>query len=347
MSPEPKTGVLLVNLGTPDAPDAAAVRRYLAQFLMDRRVIDVNVVSRALLVYGAVLPFRPRKSAAQYRTIWTDRGSPLLFHGLDLRAALAQKLGPAGQQEVRLAMRYGSPSISQGLDALEQHGVGRITVVPLYPQYASSSTGSTLDEVYRWAAKRSVAPALTVVPAFYAHDGFLDPVAEITRPAIEGAEHVLMSFHGLPERQVRATDHAGNHCLASADCCAAIGSANRDCYRAQCYATARGLAERLQLEPDRWTVSFQSRLGRTPWIRPFTDVVLPELRERGVSRIAVVCPSFVADCLESLEEIGVRAREQWKALGGTSLVLAPCLNAHPRWVEGLARIVAEAMPVRG
>ena len=338
--------MLLVNLGTPDAPDAPALRRYLAQFLMDPRVIDVNVVSRALLVYGAVLPFRPRKSAAQYRTIWTDRGSPLLFHGLDLRAALAQRLGPAGG-EVRLAMRYGSPSIASGLDALEHHGVGRITVVPLYPQYASSSTGSTLDVVYRWAAKRSVAPALTVVPAFYAHEGFLDPLAEVTRPAIDGAEHVLMSFHGLPERQVHATDHAGNYCLASTDCCATIGSANRDCYRAQCYATARGLAQRLQLEPDRWSVSFQSRLGRTPWIRPFTDVVLADLRQRGISRIAVVCPSFVADCLETLEEIGVRAREQWTALGGESLVLAPCLNAHPRWVDGLARIVAEAMPVRG
>jgi ferrochelatase len=220
-------------------------------------------------------------------------------------------------------------------------------VVPLYPQYASSSTGSTLDVVYRWAAKRSVAPALTVVPAFYAHEGFLDPLAEIARPAIESAEHVLMSFHGLPERQIHATDHATNHCLASPDCCAAIGSANRDCYRAQCYATARSLAQRLRLEQDRWTVSFQSRLGRTPWIQPFTDVVLPELRQRGVSRLAVICPSFVADCLETLEEIGVRAREQWKALGGDSLVLAPCLNAHPRWVEGLAGIVSEAMPVRG
>jgi protoporphyrin/coproporphyrin ferrochelatase len=334
--------VLLVNLGTPDAPEAPAVRRYLAEFLMDPRVIDVNVVSRALLVYGAVLPFRPRRSAAQYRTIWTDRGSPLLYHSLDLRAALARKMG-----EVRLAMRYGKPSIAAGLDALEQHGVDRIVVVPLYPQYASSSTGSTLDAIYRWARGRRVAPTLSVVPAFYAHDGFLDPLAEVARPAIEGADHVLMSFHGLPERQVRATDHAGNHCLASPDCCAAIGSANRDCYRAQCYATARGLAQRLGLPADRWSVSFQSRLGRTPWIQPFTDVVLPQLRDRGVSRIAVICPSFVADCLETLEEIGVRAREQWKALGGESLALAPCLNAHPRWVDGLARIVAEAAPVRG
>jgi ferrochelatase len=294
-------------------------------------------------VYGAVLPFRPRRSAAQYRTIWTDRGSPLLFHGLDLRAALARKLG----EEVRLAMRYGNPSITAGLDALEQHGVRRVVVVPLYPQYASSSTGSTLDAVYRWTAGRSAAPALTVVPAFYAHEGFLDPLAEVSRAPIGGAEHVLMSFHGLPERQVRATDHSGKHCFASPFCCDAIESANRDCYRAQCYATARGLAQRLDLPRDRWSVAFQSRLGRTPWIQPFTDAVLPQLRQRGVSKLAVICPSFVADCLETLEEIGIRAREQWKALGGESLALVPCLNAHPRWVEGLARIVAEAAPVRG
>ena len=310
-------------------------------------MIDTNIVSRALLVYGAILPFRPRRSALQYRTIWTDRGSPLLFHGLDLRAALAQKLGPAGGGEVRLAMRYGNPSIPAGLDALAQHGVNRIVVVPLYPQYASSSTGSTLDAVYAWARGRTTAPALTVVPAFYAHEGFLDPFAAIARPATEGAEHVLMSFHGLPERQVRATNHSGSHCLASPDCCTAIGAANRDCYRAQCYATARELAVRLDLPADRWSVAFQSRLGRTPWIPPFTDVVLPELRKRGIERIAVLCPSFVADCLETLEEIGVRAREQWKGLGGGSLALAPSLNAHPRWVEGLARIVAEAAPVRG
>jgi protoporphyrin/coproporphyrin ferrochelatase len=342
VSQDPKTGVLLVNLGTPDAPDVPSVRRYLAEFLMDPRVIDTSAIARALLVYGAVLPFRPQKSAAQYRTIWTDRGSPLLSHGLDLRAALAARLG-----DVRLAMRYGNPSLTAALDGFEKDGVGRIVVVPLYPQYASSSTGSTLDAIYSWAASRPVTPVLAVVPPFYAHAGFLDPFAVVARPATEGADHVLMSFHGLPERQVRATDHSGRHCLASPDCCAAIGTANRDCYRAQCFATARGLASRLGLAADRWSVSFQSRLGRTPWIQPFTDVVLPELRKKGVDRIAVLCPSFVADCLETLEEIGVRAREQWSGLGGAGLTLAPSLNADPRWVEGLAGIIEEAAPIRG
>jgi ferrochelatase len=336
-----RTGVLLVNLGTPDAPDVPAVRRYLAEFLMDPRVIDTSAVARGLLVYGAVLPFRPARSAAQYKTVWTERGSPLLFHSEDLRKALATRLG-----EVRLAMRYGNPSLPSTLDRFESDGFGHIVVVPLYPQYASSSTGSTLQAVYEWAARRPAAPVLSVVPAFYDHAGFLDPFAAIARPAVDGAEHVLMSFHGLPERQVKATDRSGSHCLSSADCCSSIGAVNRDCYRAQCFATARGLAHRLALPPERWSVSFQSRLGRTPWIQPFTDVVLPELAKR-TKRIAVICPSFVADCLETLEEIGVRAREQWASLGGESLTLVPCLNADPAWVDGLARIVEETMPSRG
>lgn len=331
-----KRGVLLVNLGSPDAPTPRAVRRYLREFLGDPRVLDIPAVPRWLLLEGAILPFRPRRSAEAYDKIWTGEGSPLLVHGRALRDALRKELGD--DWVVELAMRYGVPSIDAALDRLAAADAERITVVPLFPQYASASTGSALDAVYAAAAERHNVPPLTVLPSFYEEPGFIRAVAAVARelPEDRWPDHLLISFHGLPERQVRKSDTSGEHCFASEGCCDAIGPANRFCYRAQCAATARGVAKALGLGPEHWTMSFQSRLGRTPWIKPYTDEVLPELYERGVRRLAVVCPSFVADCLETLEEIGLRAHEQWTELGGEDLVLVPCVNAHPTWVESLA-----------
>jgi ferrochelatase len=336
-------GALLVNLGTPDAPTTPAVRRYLREFLSDPRVIDIPAVARALLLYGVILPFRPKKSAAAYRQVWTDRGSPLLFHTQDLTAAVAERLGPGWR--VAMAMRYGNPGLDTALASLQQAGVDRIVVLPLYPQYASSSTGSSLERLYTLAAAMPVTPPLQTVPDFYDHPGFLDAAAAIARPLIAAFEpdHVLMSFHGLPERQIRATDFSGSHCLASPDCCAAIVPANRSCYRAQSYATARGLAQRLDLAPTATSVSFQSRLGRTPWIKPWTDEVLVDLAKRGVRRLAVMCPSFVADCLETLEEIGIRADETFREAGGEALTLIPCVNSDPRWADAVARMLRAAV----
>jgi ferrochelatase len=330
-----RTGVLLVNLGTPAAPTTPAVRRYLREFLSDPRVIDISAVGRQALLNLVILPFRSSKSAAAYRKIWTERGSPLLFHSQDLAAAVQRELGDAF--EVVLAMRYGEPSIAWALDKL---GDGRVIVCALYPQYAASSTGSSLEEVMRVAGRRWVVPDLATVPPFWDDAGFLDAWAAVARPAVDD-RYVLFSFHGLPERQIRKADASGAHCFASASCCDAVGEKNRNCYRAQSYATARGIAARLGLADGGWSVSFQSRLGRTPWIEPHTDVVLPELVAAGKKRIAVVCPAFVADCLETLEEIGIRAQEQVATLGG-DLVLVPSLNATPVWVTAVTGLIRKA-----
>jgi len=340
MDPAPQ-GVLLINLGTPDAPETGAVRRYLHEFLSDPRVLDISPPGRAALLYGVILPLRPRRSAEAYRKIWMPEGSPLLVHGLALRDRLQDALGPGWT--VELGMRYGKPSIGSALEKLQARGVRELTVAPLYPQYASSSTGSSLERVYRLVGEAWNVDALRVLPPFYDRPMFLDAFAEVGRPVLAEArpDHVLFSFHGLPERQVKKSDPTGAHCLRSETCCDAQVPANRWCYRHQAFVTARGLAQRLGLEAGKWTVTFQSRLGRTPWIKPYTDLVIPELARSGVKRLAVFCPAFVADCLETLEEIGIRAKAQFLEHGGEALTLVPSLNAHPVWVRGLTQMVRE------
>ncbi len=335
-------GLLLINLGSPDAPTTPAVRRYLREFLWDERVLDIHPIGRALLLYGVILPFRPRKSAEAYRKVWTEDGSPLLVYSRALTEAVREELGDGWH--VELAMRYGQPSIPAGLERLRAAGAEPIVVLPLYPQYAASSTGSSLEAVFRDAGARWTVPSLSVVPPFYDEEGFLASFTEVAAPvlAAERYDHVLFSFHGLPERQVRKCDPTGAHCLASAECCDRIVFANRDCYRAHCFATARALAARLGLAEGETTITFQSRLGRTPWIKPYTDVVLPQLAAAGKKKIAVLCPAFVADCLETLEEIGIRAREQWAAAGGELLTLVPSLNATPRWTRAVADLARRA-----
>jgi ferrochelatase len=328
--------VLLVQLGTPEAPEPSAVRRYLREFLSDPRVLDVPAPLRWLVLNALILPRRPRASAAAYRAIWSADGSPLAVHSRALAAALAAELG-AGFT-VELGMRYGEPSLEAALARLRTARAGRVRVLPLYPQYAASSTGSAFARVAELAAGAWDPPALELMPAFYDDPGFLAAWTEVARAPLAGfaPDHVLFSFHGLPERQIRKSDPTGGHCLSRSDCCDAPGPALARCYRAQCAATARALAGSLALPPASWSLSFQSRLGRTPWIRPYTDEVLPALAARGAKRIAVLCPSFVADCLETLEEIGIRGRAQWREAGGDELLLVPSLNAHPTWVWALA-----------
>jgi len=329
------TGLLLINLGTPDDPSTPAVRRYLREFLGDPRVIDINAVGRALLLNLFILPFRPKKSAAAYQTIWDGtRGSPLLYHSQDLAAGVAARLGDTWR--VELAMRYGKPAIADAMAKLRD--CERIVVLPLFPQYATSSTGTAVVKVMELAAAEWNVPAIDVVPAFFADPGFLDAFVAVATPALAAAkpDHVLFSFHGLPERQIQKTDATGAHCLKSATCCDTL--ANPSCYRAQCYATARALVARLKLAPDGFTICFQSRLGRTPWIQPFTDHEIDRLAKAGVKRLAVLCPAFVADCLETVEEIGIRAVEQFKAAGGDDLVLVPSLNATPAWIDAVVAL---------
>jgi len=336
-----RVGVLLLNLGTPDSPAEQDVRRYLRQFLGDGRVIDIAAPLRWLLLEAIILPRRPKIAAEAYRKIWTPQGSPLLVYSRSLQEGVASVLGEGFA--VELGMRYGSPSIGEAVEKLLALSVRRIVVLPLFPQYADSSTGSALAELDRVLGTGGPKPPLSVIESFCDDSRFIQAFAGIARPLLDpfGADHVLMSFHGLPERQIRKADSTGSHCLVSPDCCEARVDANRNCYRAHCYRTSRALAVALSLPPGRHSVSFQSRLGRTPWIRPFTDVVLPELAARGVRRLAVLSPSFVADCLETLEELGIRGREQWRSLGGEELLLVPCPNDSPAWIRGVAEMLRE------
>lgn len=328
-----RRGVLLLNLGTPDAPETAEVRRYLREFLMDGRVLDIPTPARWILVNLLITPTRAPKSAKAYRAIWREDGSPLLVYSRALASAVEQQLG----ERVSLAMRYGNPSIEAAISDLGE--VDRIVVVPLYPQYASSSTGTALEAVFAALSRRAHVPPVSVLPPFFDDPGFLDAQAALARPLVDGADHVLFSYHSLPERHIRA---ASPGCELTVRCCLpASGRVPPACYRAQCLATTRGLVSRLGLADAGFSVSFQSRLGREEWLKPATDKVVPELARRGVKRLTVLCPSFVADCLETLEEIGVRARDAFVAAGGDDLRLVPCVNADPTWAAALARRIAE------
>jgi ferrochelatase len=343
MSP-PHRGVLLVNVGTPDSTSVRDVRTYLGEFLMDRRVIDLPAPLRWLLVHGVILRTRPARSAAAYRSIWTDRGSPLRQHTEDLAIGLARTL--AGEVAmVEMAMRYRNPTIAAALQRCSRAGVDDLLVVPLYPQYSAAAWASTFDAVTAAAARLPVVPALRFLPPFCREPAFLDAVAAVTRPQLAAfaPDCVLMSFHGLPAAHIRAADRSGNHCLHTATCCAQMTTANGGCYRAQCYATAAGIASRLALDSSQYEVAFQSRLTKN-WIRPFTDQRLRELAAAGRKRLLVLCPAFVADCLETVEEIGIRARADFKAAGGDDLCLVPCVNAAPEWVAGLAALVRSHLP---
>jgi ferrochelatase len=325
-------GILLINLGTPDDPSTSAVRRYLREFLMDGRVLDINFFARAALVNLVIAPFRAPKSAHAYQQIWSEDGSPLLAHSQALARAMQAALGQGFQ--VALGMRYGRPSLESALGELAD--CERVIALPLYPQYASASTGTALERLYQLAAEGLVVPSIAVVPPFYEHPAFIDAVAAVARPQITDDDFVLFSYHGLPERQLPCTP-----CEGATVCPAPVGDRTH-CYRAQCYATTRALVERLGLE-GRHTVSFQSRLGSTPWIRPYTDEIIEDLvGEQGHRRIVVLSPSFVSDCLETLEEIGIRLRAQFTEAGGEHFELVPCVNAAPEWVAGAVRLICEA-----
>ncbi len=334
-------GALLINLGTPDAPRPREVRRYLREFLSDPRVIDLPTLQRKLLLEAVILPRRPRVTAAAYAKVWSEAGSPLLVHGEALRAALERRLG-AGWAAA-LGMRYGRPSIEEALRRLEERGVREVVALPLFPQYSSAATGSALAALFASPAAARL-HRVTAIEPFFDDPGFVRAWRDVAAPALAEfrADHVLFSYHGLPEHQIRAADRSGSHCLAGPGCCTTPHAAHRFCYRAQCTATTAALAGALGLDPARLSTSFQSRLGRRPWIRPYTDLVLPELAAKGVRRLAILCPSFAADCLETIEEIGIRAREQWRELGGEELLLVDCPNSHPTWVEAVAQLVLHA-----
>ncbi len=340
--PAPPVGVLLLQLGTPDSPSVEDVRIYLREFLGDPRVLDMPAPARALLLNGVILPFRPKRSAEQYEKIWTEQGSPLTIHTEELTARLQEALGEG--YVVAYGMRYRNPPIAGAVDRLAEAGCNRVVVVPLFPHYASASSGSALELALREVAGRWNVIDVSMVGAFFDEPGYVRSVADVARPHLDAfaPDHVLFSYHGLPEHQVRKSHLDGADCAATPGGCHRFVATNRFCYRAQCLATTRAVAAALGLAGDAHGSAFQSRLRGQKWIEPYTDVEVEGLYATGVRRLAVLTPSFVADCLETLEEIGIRLRQQWADIGGEDLLLVPCINAEPVWVRALAALVSQA-----
>jgi ferrochelatase len=331
-----KRGLLVLNLGTPDSPEPKDVGRYLKEFLMDKWVIDIPAIFRWILVHILIVPKRKYASSHAYKTIWTERGSPLAFHLKDLRDQLVKFLGDDFQ--VESAMRYQNPSIESALRSFVETKVEEIVVFPLYPQYAESSTRSSREEIEKVALRLGLSGRINFVQDFYDDPGFIEAFVTRIRPSLKNDTHLLMSFHSLPETHVQKTDPSGSHCLKKTNCCDQITDVNRLCYRAQCYASARLIAERLGLSRDQWSVSFQSRLGRAEWLKPTTETTLPALGKKGGS-LVVATPSFASDCLETIEEIGDRGRLLFLSAGGKSFTRIECLNAGEDWAQAIARIV--------
>jgi protoporphyrin/coproporphyrin ferrochelatase len=327
---ESKAGVLLVNLGSPDSPNIPDVKRYLDEFLMDEKVIDIPWPLRALLVKGIILNTRPAKSAEAYAKIWTEAGSPLVTISQDLQLALQAK----SPLPIELAMRYGQPSIHEALKKLLKQGVKRLLLLPLYPHHAMSSVDTVVEKVKAELNTLKADLHLEIFPPFYNHPRYIEALVENTRPWLEDPYDLLVfSYHGLPVRHLLKSDPTQAHCQKVPDCCNQPSVAHKTCYRAQVFQTTQAFVELAQIPADKYRVTFQSRLGRTPWLEPFTDLELEAWPKQGFKRVKVLCPAFVSDCLETLEEIAIRGKESFIAAGGEDLQLIPCLNTHPIWVQ--------------
>jgi len=337
----PKTGVLIINLGTPESPSVRDVRKYLREFLMDGRVIDIPFWRRFFLINFLIAPFRAPESAKGYQELWTDKGSPLKFYGQELERLLQQELGQAF--EVKLAMRYQTPSIRSVLSHFKDKGFKQLVIIPLYPQYASASSGSTMEEVMKVIKAWEVIPEIKMISQFFDHPLFIKAFSEIASsyviPAKAGIQydHYLFSYHGLPEHQILKSS-CDNYCRLG-ECCSVFHSKNQYCYRAQCFETTRLLSKELGINKENYTICFQSRLGKTPWIKPYTDEVIKQLAGRGIKRVLTFSPAFVADCLETTIEIGVEYKKLFLEHGGEHWQLVESLNVQPTWVECLKQIV--------
>jgi ferrochelatase len=333
-----KKGILLVNLGTPDSPQTADVRKYLNEFLMDPRVIDVNPVLRTFLVKGIIVPFRSPKSAKLYQKIWSaETGSPLLHYSILQHKALQQRLGD--EYQVELAMRYQSPSIESALSRLKANLVSDIKVIALFPQYASASTGSVYDKVMEIVRQWQTIPNISFINSFHDNEGMIATFADNAQKyQPETYDHILFSFHGLPQRQLKKCDHTHSYCLQVEGCCNTLNDTNKFCYSAQSHDTARLIAEKLNIPKEKYTICFQSRLGNDPWVQPYTSEVVAKLANEGKKRLLVFCPAFVADCLETVYEVTEEYGEEFKALGGEHIQLVESLNDSPIWIDALEKM---------
>ncbi len=340
-----KTGVLVVNLGTPDSPTRYDVYRYLREFLTDRRVIDYPWVARQALVQGVIAPFRSGSSAKLYQDLWTEEGSPLKVFGESLVAQLQPRMGE--EYIVRLAMRYQEPSIEDTIKELLAEDIDKLVVFSLFPQYASATVGSVHDEVMRVLREVDNIPELVLIRDYYDYQPMIDCFVDNAKAfELDNYDHVLFSFHGLPERQLRKADRH-EHCTKAENCCGNIGAHNQYCYSAQCHATARAIAEGMGLSPKQYSISFQSRLGPEKWAQPYTSETIKQRYEAGNKKLLVLCPAFTADCLETVIEIADEYHEEFMEMGGEVLDLVPSLNDMPAWVEAVAGLIEVKAGVQG
>ncbi|MEL6393205.1 MAG: ferrochelatase [Bacteroidota bacterium] len=332
-----KKGVLIVNLGTPDEPSRGAVYRYLRQFLTDGRVLDVPWLPRQILVQGIIAPLRSGQSAKAYKELWTEEGSPLKFYGERIAAGVQDRLGD--DFIVKLAMRYQSPSIESALRELRKEEVAEIIVFPMFPQYAGATTGSVHQEVMRIVGKWPNIPNLKLINCYYDDPAMIELYARNGRAFdLDSYDHIFFSYHGLPTSQLKKADD-GNHCQKVDNCCSYIGRHNQFCYGAQCHATSRAIASNLGLKEDQYTTTFQSRLGPVPWLKPYTIDELKSRAKAGAKRILCFSPAFVADCLETIIEIGEEYQEEFEELGGERIDLVPSLNDDPVWMDIITNLV--------
>jgi ferrochelatase len=337
MESNTKKGILLINLGSPDSTDVSDLKKYLDEFLMDERVIDKSWLMRALLVKGIIVPFRAPKSAEAYKKIWTKEGSPLIVYTKKLKEALEKQI----DEPVEIAMRYGNPSAEHGMNGLlkKNPSIEEVIVLPLYPHYAMSSYETAAEDV-KAVHKRNKYPfKISFVPPFYKDSGYLEALAENIKPFLnQPYDHILFSYHGVPGRHIRKSDITGCHCLQTETCCETDSPAHAHCYRHQVRTTTRLVTEMLNIPVDKYSISFQSRLGKG-WLTPFTDIRLEEMPKEGIKNLLILCPAFVSDCLETLEEIAMRGREIFMNAGGENFTMIPCLNTNPLWVEALVEMV--------
>jgi ferrochelatase len=335
-----KTCVLLINLGTPDSPSVKDVRKYLSEFLNDPRVIDINPIARFFLVNFIIVPFRAPKSAKIYKELWTKDGSPIMIYGKSVKQKLQKEFGD--EFVVELAMRYQKPSLDDVCARMERQGYDKIIIVPLFPQYASASTGSAIDKAIKLISKWWVIPEIKIISQFYDDEDYLNCVIEQSKKYnLDEYDHILFSYHGLPIRQVDKVYSDGKPC-SDHKCEEEINGDNCYCYKATCYATTRSLAKKLNLSKDRYTVCFQSRLDKN-WLEPFSDKVVEEWAKMGAKKLLVFSPAFVADCLETIVEIGIEYQKLFKDNGGEKVQLVESLNDHPMWINTLKKMILKQL----
>lgn len=333
-----KRGIILMNLGSPDSTEVKDVKKYLTEFLMDGRVIDYPWVFRKILISGIIVPTRSPKSAEAYKKVWTKEGSPLVVITKQQQAEL-QKLV---EEPVEVAMRYGNPTMQHAFDNLVKKvdGLEEVLAIPLYPHYAMSSYETAVEHAKGVHKKQQYSFKLSFIKPFYKEENFIHALSESIRPYLQQEyDQILFSYHGLPQRHMTKADPTHNHCMKSADCCEVASPAHTTCYRHQCRTTTRLIVEKLQIPQEKVGFSFQSRLGREEWLKPYTAIRLEELPKEGVKKLLVVCPAFVSDCLETLEEIAMEGKEAFLHAGGEKYTFIPCMDTQPLWIEALKSYV--------